>query len=49
VFVLLELQWGLVAGGFADIGGLLVIVALFAMLIGIWRYTGKLDSGPVAL
>jgi hypothetical protein len=49
VFVLLELQWGLVAGGFADIGGLLVIVALFAMLIGIWRYTGKLDSRPVAL
>jgi hypothetical protein len=49
VFVLLELQWGLVAGGFADIGGLLVIVALFAMLVGIWRYTGKLDSGPVAL
>lgn len=49
VFVLLELQWGLLAGGFADIGGLLVIVALFAMLVGIWRYTGKLDSGPVAL
>jgi hypothetical protein len=49
VFVLLELQWGLVAGGFADVGGLLVIVALFAMLVGIWRYTGKLDSRPVAL
>jgi hypothetical protein len=44
VFVLLELQWGLVAGGLADVGGLLVIVALFAMLVGIWRYTGKLDS-----
>jgi len=44
VFVLLELQWGLVAGGFADVGGLLVIIALFAMLVGIWRYTGKLDS-----
>ncbi len=44
VFVLLELQWGLLAGGLADIGGLLVIIALFAMLVGIWRYTGKLDS-----
>ena len=44
VFVLLELQWGLLAGGLADVGGLLVIVALFAMLVGIWRYTGKLDS-----
>lgn len=44
LFVLLELQWGLVAGGLADIGGLLVIVALFAMLIGIWRYTGNLDA-----
>jgi len=44
VFVLLELEWGLVAGGFADVGGLLVIIALFAMLVGIWRYTGKLDS-----
>jgi hypothetical protein len=44
LFVLLELQWGLVAGGLADAGGLLVIIALFAMLIGIWRYTGKLDS-----
>ena len=44
VFVLLELQWGLLAGGFADVGGLLVIIALFAMLVGIWRYTGKLDS-----
>jgi hypothetical protein len=44
LFVLLELQWGLFAGGLADIGGLLVIIALFAMLIGIWRYTGKLDD-----
>jgi hypothetical protein len=42
--VLLELRWGLLAGGFADVGGLVVIVALFAMLVGIWRYTGKLDS-----
>jgi hypothetical protein len=44
LFVLLELRWGLLAGGFADAGGLLVIIALFAMLVGIWRYTGKLDS-----
>jgi hypothetical protein len=44
VFVLMELRWGLLAGGIADVGGLLVIVALFAMLVGIWRYTGKLDS-----
>jgi len=44
VFVLLELQWGLLAGGLADVGGFLVIVALFAMLVGIWRYAGKLDS-----
>jgi hypothetical protein len=44
VFVLLELQWGSLAGGFADVGGLLVIIALFAMLVGVWRYTGKKDS-----
>ena len=43
-FVLLELNWGLLAGGIADMGGLLVIVALLAMLVGIWRYTGKLDA-----
>lgn len=44
VFVLLELKWGLVAGGLADFGGLLVIVALFAMWAGILRYTGELDA-----
>ncbi|MGA8144022.1 MAG: hypothetical protein WB987_09065 [Candidatus Acidiferrales bacterium] len=44
LFVLLELRWGLLAGGIADAGGLLVIIALAAMLVGIWRYTGKLDS-----
>ncbi|MGH9712850.1 MAG: hypothetical protein ACRD5M_06075 [Candidatus Acidiferrales bacterium] len=43
-FVLMELRWGLLAGGLADIGGLLVIIALLAMLVGIWRYTGKLDA-----
>jgi hypothetical protein len=41
--VLLELRFGLVAGGLADLGGLLVIVSLMAMWIGILRYTGKLD------
>ncbi|MGH9684258.1 MAG: hypothetical protein ACRD4S_11695 [Candidatus Acidiferrales bacterium] len=43
-FVLMELHWGLIAGGIADAGGLLVVVALLAMLAGIWRYTGKLDA-----
>ena len=37
VFVLLELQLGLLAGGIADAGGLLVIVALTMMLFGILR------------
>ena len=45
VFVLLELKWGLVAGGIADVGGLLVIIALTAMLIGVLRHTGRLDAG----
>lgn len=45
VCVLLELKYGLVAGGLADFGGLLVIVALLAMWIGILRYTGRLDAG----
>ena len=43
-FVLMEMRWGLLAGGIADMGGLLVIVALFAMFVGVWRYTGKLDA-----
>ena len=42
--VLMELQYGLVAGGLADLGGLLVILALLAMWIGILRYTGQLDA-----
>jgi hypothetical protein len=42
--VLMELRYGLVAGGLADFGGLLVIIALLAMWIGILRYTGHLDS-----
>jgi len=44
VFVLLELRWGLVAGGIADVGGLLVILALTGMLVGVIRYTKKLDT-----
>lgn len=45
VFVLLEIYWGLVAGGIADVGGLLVIIALTGMLVGVLRYTGRLDAG----
>lgn len=40
VCVLLELQFGLLAGGLADLGGFLVIVALTAMAIGILRHDG---------
>jgi hypothetical protein len=44
VFVLLELNLGLLAGGIADLGGLLVIIALVGMLVGVVRYTGRLDG-----
>jgi len=44
IFVLLELDGGLVAGGIADIGGLLVVVALSGMLVGVLRHTGRLDA-----
>jgi hypothetical protein len=44
VCVLLELKYGLVAGGVADFAGLLIIFALLAMGIGILRYTGELDA-----
>lgn len=44
VFVLLELKWGLVAGGIADAGGLMVVVALVGMLVGVVRHTGSLDA-----
>lgn len=44
VFVLLELKLGLLAGGIADVGGLLVIISLLAMWIGILRYTGEIDA-----
>lgn len=48
VCVFFELRFGLLAGGLADIGGLLVIVALLAMWIGILRYTGQLDAASAA-
>jgi hypothetical protein len=44
VFVLLELKWGLLAGGLADFGGLLVVVGLIGMLVGVLRYSGSLDA-----
>jgi hypothetical protein len=46
VCVLMEMKFGLVAGGIADLGGLLVILALLAMWIGILRYTGSIDAMP---
>ena len=46
--VLLELKFGLLAGGLADFGGMLVIVAMLAMWIGIVRYTGTMDAEEVS-
>jgi len=48
VFVLAELRLGLLAGGIADAGGLMVIVALVGMLAGVVRHTGSLDAGRPA-
>ncbi len=44
VFVLVELRFGLVAGGIADAGGALVVLALLGMLVGAIRYTGHADA-----
>ena len=44
IFVFLELKLGLVAGGIADLGGLMVIVALMGMLVGVLRYSGRIDA-----
>jgi hypothetical protein len=49
VFVLLEINFGLVMGGIADIGGLLVIIALTGMLVGVLRYGGRLDASTGAM
>lgn len=46
IFVLLEMQFGLVAGGIADVGGLLVVIALFGMLAGITRHAERFDVAP---
>jgi len=44
VFVWLELKLGLVAGGIADVGGLMVVIALIGMLVGTLRYSGSVDA-----
>jgi len=46
VFVRLEMRLGLIAGGIADIGGLMVLIALVGMLVGVVGYTGSLDAQP---
>jgi hypothetical protein len=48
VCVLLEIKYGLIAGGIADFAGLLIIFALLAMWIGILRYTGDPDASATA-
>ena len=47
-FVLLELKLGLLAGGIADVGGLMVLIALVGMLVGVLRYSGRLDAAEAA-
>jgi hypothetical protein len=47
ICVLMEMKYGLLAGGIADLGGLMVILALLAMWIGILRYTGSVDAQKV--
>lgn len=44
IAILFELKYGLLAGGFADSAGLLLIISLFAMLFGVLRHTGRLDA-----
>jgi hypothetical protein len=43
-FVLLETHLGLITGGIADVGGLMVLIALMGMLAGVLRYSGALDA-----
>jgi hypothetical protein len=49
IFVFLELHYGLLAGGLADIGGLLVIIALIGMLVGIIRGDARIDATPAEI
>jgi len=44
VSILLEFKYGLIAGGMADTSGLVAMVALTAMLFGLVRKTGAVDS-----
>ncbi|MBV9343085.1 MAG: hypothetical protein JO159_19635 [Acidobacteria bacterium] len=49
LFVLLELRLGLVAGAIADAGGLMVIAALIAMLVGLRRSSNlQAQTGSLA-
>ncbi len=43
ISILMELQWGLLAGGMADISGLIIITALIGMLFGVLRQSGRQD------
>src|SRR2546428_354605 len=43
-FVFFESNFGLVPGGIADLGGLMVIVALMGMLVGVLRHSGRIDA-----
>lgn len=47
-FVSLEVRIGLLAGGIADCGGALVIISLCAMLAGVARATGRMDTSGSA-
>lgn len=49
VFVLMEIKLGLIAGGIADVGGLMVLISLIGMLAGIVRYSGVLDFAGTGL
>jgi hypothetical protein len=46
--IMAELRFGLLAGGFADTFGLILIVSLVAMLFGVLRHTGRIDNGQAA-
>lgn len=47
IAVSMELQYGLLAGGIADAGGLLVIIGMMGMLAGVLRFSGAVDAGEV--